>query len=59
MCVFNTEYVYIYVNIKNMCIDFLYNFQNYISFLRRIQRDVVIDVYRSSCKVPVTLVRLK
>jgi hypothetical protein len=38
---------------KNMCIDFLYNVQNCFSFFRRIQWDVNINEYRSSCKVSV------
>ena len=38
-----------------MCVDFLYNFLSKI-FLRRIQRDIVINVKTSSCEVPVILV---
>jgi len=28
-----------------------------ISHSKRIRRDIIINVYRSSCKIPVTLVR--
>jgi hypothetical protein len=37
-------------------LDFLYNFEMFL-ILRGIQRDVVIHVRRSSCKVPVVLLR--
>jgi hypothetical protein len=42
-----------------MSFDFLYNFfsETFI-ILRRTQRDTIINVHRSSCKVPVILVRL-
>jgi len=41
-----------------MCFDFLYKFLPKIYFiLRRIRRDVVINVHCSTCKVPAFLVR--
>jgi hypothetical protein len=41
-----------------MCFDFLYNvmFETFI-ILRRIQLEIFINVHRSSCEVPVILVR--
>jgi len=37
-----------------MVFDFFYNFV----ILRRIQRDIIINVHRSSCKIPVIPVKL-
>jgi hypothetical protein len=41
---------------QKMCFDFLYNFCLKLFSLRRIQRDIIINVHRSSNKVPVILV---
>jgi fucose 4-O-acetylase-like acetyltransferase len=41
----------------NACLDFLYNFETFL-ILRRIQRGIMINVHRSSCKVPVIVVGL-
>jgi hypothetical protein len=38
-----------------MCVDFLYKFETFL-ILRKIQRDIIINVHRSSCKVLVILV---
>ena len=38
-----------------MCFDFLYNFETFL-IVRRIQRDIVINVKTSLCKIPVILV---
>ena len=44
--------------IKNVGCDFLYNFlSDTFLILRKIQRDIIISVQRSSCKVPAILVR--
>jgi hypothetical protein len=42
-----------------ICFDFLYNFsQKHFFILRRSERGVIINVHRSSSKVPVILVRI-
>ena len=39
-----------------MCFDFLYKFcPKHFLILRRIQRDIIINVHRPSCKVPLFL----
>jgi hypothetical protein len=42
---------------NKMCFDFRQNFCLKDFFLTRTQRDIIIRVHRSSCKVPVILVR--
>jgi len=34
---------------QNVCLDLSYNFESFL-ILRRIQRDIITDVHRSSCK---------
>ena len=48
-----------FIEHKMFCFDFLYNFfsETFLT-LRRTERDMVKSVYRSSCKVPVIIVRL-
>ena len=43
----------------NACFDFLYKFCLKLLIVRRIQRDIIINICRSSCKVPVILVRFE
>jgi hypothetical protein len=42
-----------------MCFDFLYDFCLKHLILTEIQRDAIINVYKSSCKVPTIRVRLE
>jgi hypothetical protein len=42
----------------NVCLIFSTDLSETFLSLKRIQRDMIINVYRSSCKVPVILVRL-
>ena len=43
-----------------LCFDILYKFfYETFHILRRIQRDTIINVRRSACKVPVIIVRLE
>jgi hypothetical protein len=42
----------------NVCFDFLYNFEKFL-IVRRIKRDIVPNVIRSSCKWLVFLVRFE
>ena len=43
-----------------LCFDILYKFLYEIfHILRRIKRDIILNVHRSACKVPVILVRFK
>jgi len=48
-----------YYSTQNVCFDFLYIFCENFLFLRRIQRDAILNVHRSSCKVPILLVRFE
>jgi hypothetical protein len=42
---------------QNVCVDFLYNFFSETLLIPRgIQRDIIINVHTSSCKVPVIIV---
>ena len=45
-------------NIKCVCFDFLYKFSETFLILRRFQRDFFVNMHRSSCTVPVILVRV-
>ena len=38
-----------------MCFDILYNFGEIFLIPRRIQRDIITNAHKSSCKVPVIL----
>jgi hypothetical protein len=40
-----------------ICVDFLYYFSEIFFFLKKIQEDIIIKTYRSSCEVVVVLVR--
>jgi hypothetical protein len=40
------------------CFDFVQNFSETFLIIKRIQLDIIIKVHRSSCKVPVILVRV-
>jgi len=43
---------------KNVCFDFVYNFRlKYFSFLQKNQHDIILNLYRTSCKVSIILVR--
>ena len=38
-----------------MCFDFLYNVRQKTCFILRIERDMIVNVYRSSSKLPLIL----
>jgi len=52
----NDIYIFFYViEHKNACFDFLFTlFETFLN-IRRTERDIVINVHKSSCKVPVIL----
>jgi len=40
---------------SNVCFDFLYNVRQKTFFILRIERDMIVNVYRSSSKLPLIL----